>query len=93
MKTILDLGDLGEWEYNVFYNYTPSTPDVYYMTNGDPGYPCDPEEIEIISLRPVSLAAPAVTVSDLTEAAYERICDEISEYEVSSTDMGDYDEE
>lgn len=26
--------------------YLPSTPDVFYLSNGDPGYPGDPEEAE-----------------------------------------------
>ena len=26
--------------------YTPGTPDVWYLRNGDPGYPGDPPEIE-----------------------------------------------
>ena len=90
MKTTLDLGDMGEWEYNVYYDYTPSTPDVYYMPNGDPGYPGDPEEIDITRIEQITAYSPYISVNQLTEAAYERICDEISEYEVSSTDMRDY---
>ena len=44
----------GEEEYTnvgliVEYEYTPGTPDVYTLPNGDPGYPGDPEEIEILS--------------------------------------------
>jgi hypothetical protein len=27
-------------------NFTPSTPDVFYLRNGDPGYPGDPAELE-----------------------------------------------
>jgi hypothetical protein len=26
--------------------YCPATPDVYYLSNGDPGYPGDPEELD-----------------------------------------------
>lgn len=29
------------------YSYSPGTPDVWYLPNGDPGYPGDPEEISI----------------------------------------------
>lgn len=32
------------------YIYLPGTPDVYTLSNGDPGYQGDPEEIDIISV-------------------------------------------
>lgn len=31
--------------------YTPATPDVMYLPNGDPGYPGDPAELEIDEVR------------------------------------------
>lgn len=30
--------------------YSPGTPDVWYLRNGDPGYPGDPPEIDIHTL-------------------------------------------
>lgn len=33
-------------ELIVEYDYSPSTPDVFYLRNGDPGHPGDPEEID-----------------------------------------------
>lgn len=33
-------------ELVVEYTLTEGTPDVYYLSNGDPGYPGDPEELE-----------------------------------------------
>jgi hypothetical protein len=83
MKTTLDLADLGEnIEAEVIYDYTPSTPDVYYMPNGDPGYPGDPEEIDITELWGyLGRHKVQIPLQCLTESAYERICDEISEYE------------
>jgi hypothetical protein len=83
MKTTLDLNDLGEnIEAEVIYDYTPSTPDVYYMSNGDPGYPGDPEEIEITKLF-VNFGRQQIRIplQCLTESTYDRICDEISDYE------------
>lgn len=35
------------FEVAVEYRYLPATPDVYYLSNGDPGHPGDPEEAEI----------------------------------------------
>jgi len=45
----LDLGMLGERDVDFSVNYTPGTPDVYYLRNGDPGHPGDPPELEILS--------------------------------------------
>jgi hypothetical protein len=33
-------------ELEVEYSYSPGTPDVHYLPNGDPGYPGDPPEVE-----------------------------------------------
>lgn len=32
------------------FDYTPGTPDVFYMRNGDPGYPGDPAEVENVEI-------------------------------------------
>jgi len=34
----------------VTFDYTPGTPDVMYLPNGDPGYPGDPDELAIESI-------------------------------------------
>lgn len=47
---IVDLGILGEIEVEVTCAYSPGTPDVWYMPNGDPGYPGDPAECEILKV-------------------------------------------
>lgn len=50
----------------VEYHYSPGTPDVAYLPNGDPGDPGDPEELAIIEatcLAPVRLAGDGVTVT------------------------------
>ena len=31
----------------LYYNYTPETPDVMYLPNGDPGYPGEAAELEV----------------------------------------------
>lgn len=41
-----DMGDI-----EVFFDYSPPTPDVMYLPNGDPGYPGDPEELDIFELH------------------------------------------
>ena len=47
----LNMGDLGEWNVEIEYKYTPATPDVMYLRNGDPGHPGDPAEISLISVK------------------------------------------
>lgn len=46
MVTIPDF----EGELFVKYKYYPGTRDVYYLRNGDPGYPGDPAECEILEV-------------------------------------------
>ena len=50
LTQILDFGVLGEQEVEVTYNYSPGTQDVMYLPNGDPGYPGDPAEFEILDI-------------------------------------------
>jgi len=50
LSQIVDLGILGEIEVEVEYSYTPGTPDVMYLSNGDPGHPGDPAEFEILKV-------------------------------------------
>ena len=37
--------------YRITGDYFPSTPDVFYMSNGDPGYPGEPEEFEVTKVE------------------------------------------
>ena len=55
-------------EVYVTAQYSPSTPHVFYLPNGDPGYPGDPEEVEIISAETAD-----GTPVELTEAEYDLI--------------------
>ena len=50
ISIIFDFGILGEKEVEVKYQYSPGTPDVMYLPNGDPGYPGDPAELEILDV-------------------------------------------
>lgn len=36
--------------FDAVVSYTPGTPDVWYLSNGDPGYPGDPPELEFEAL-------------------------------------------
>jgi hypothetical protein len=37
----------------VFFDFTPGTADVRTLPNGDPGYPGDPPEVEILHVFPM----------------------------------------
>jgi hypothetical protein len=47
----VDCGLLGENDITFEVRCSPGTPDVLYLRNGDPGYPGDPEELEIVSAK------------------------------------------
>lgn len=36
-----------ELEVEVEFDYSPGTPDVMYLSNGDPGYPGEAPELEV----------------------------------------------
>jgi len=46
----LDLGALGEAEIIVDYTYRARRPGKMYLPNGDPGYPDEPAEVEIMNV-------------------------------------------
>ena len=43
--------------------YTPSTPDVMYQRNGDPGWPGDPAELDVTKAWRMRTSAPLVEAS------------------------------
>jgi hypothetical protein len=52
IKTTVMLNDEQETEVKVTveYDYTEGRPAVYTLKNGDPGYPEEPEELEITGI-------------------------------------------
>jgi hypothetical protein len=48
---------------DVKYTYSPGTPDVMYLPNGDPGYPGDPPECVIASCRLILAANPTIYIN------------------------------
>ena len=51
MKRVLKLKTyLGEADCEVVAHYWPGRPGRWYMPNGDPGYPDDPAELEVVSV-------------------------------------------
>jgi hypothetical protein len=52
----------------VEYDYTPGTPDVYYLSNGDPGYPGDPEEFYVTGVKMQGPDKSWINIGELAEA-------------------------
>lgn len=73
--TTLEL-DGEEVEVTVEYNYTPGTPDVRYLSNGDPGYPGDPDEAEVTRVYRLGDKTKTDLRPKLTEETLESLCEE-----------------
>lgn len=56
--------------------YEPSTPDVPYLSNGDPGYPGDPE---LITIDQIHRDGVEFDPDELAESERERCDDQIRE--------------
>jgi len=54
-----DLGDLGEEKFWIDYSYLPGHPGVHTLRNGDPGYPPEGPEIEILHVFHLDDSHPA----------------------------------
>ena len=44
-----------EDEQTITFEFRAGRPAVMYLRNGDPGYPADPDEIEVVSVSPGSV--------------------------------------
>lgn len=89
---IVDLGILGEQTVEVEYDYSPGRPGKMYMRNGDPGYPDEPPECDVVSVR---LVGPVREPLQLLREALENhdpLFDAIGEHEAEQAvaDMDQY---
>ena len=50
-EVLVDAGIMGTLTIDYVVMYSPATPDKWYMPNGDPGYPGDPEELEVLEAK------------------------------------------
>jgi len=70
-----------ELDVVVEFTYSPGTPDVMYLSNGDPGYPGDPGECEVEAVyrtddkKRVKDLMPALP-KDIIEYLFEQACSE-----------------
>jgi hypothetical protein len=67
------LPDSEDRSVEIIASYSPPTPDVFYLRNGDPGHPGDPEEIEVISARALDEGANVAEVEADTDAIEEAV--------------------
>lgn len=58
-------------EVEITFNFTRGRPMVRYLRNGDPGYPADPDEVEVVGVKPVdpALVLPANLQKNLDDWA------------------------
>lgn len=63
---------------DVTYSYTKGTPAVMYQRNGDPGWPAEPPEIEVIGVTVKGIAAPEWFYRIVADS--ERIQDSLIEH-------------
>lgn len=70
----LDFGNLGEHEVQVDYTYSAGRPGKMYMPNGDPGYPDEPAEAEILNVWLHGLDV----LQYLTDNSYDNLLDTIT---------------
>lgn len=70
--TRIDTISWNDKDYKVTWIYTPSTPDVWYLSNGDPGYPGSPEEAEIQEMLDVN-TNKCLDLDKLTDEQFEEI--------------------
>lgn len=84
MKTAtIDYGDL---KWTVEYDYSPPVRGRQYLPNGDPGYPDEPEEIDLCG---VYLANSGTDLLEfLSDTTLERLKEKISYVEESYRDEG-----
>lgn len=60
----------------ITYLFTPGRPAVMYLRNGDPGYPADPAEVELVSAKLVYHPINDAMQKMLDEWAVEFLADD-----------------
>lgn len=58
-----------EDEQTITFEFRAGRPEVRTLRNGDPGYPADPDEVEVVSVEPG--AGDAGVFSDMAQRALE----------------------
>lgn len=101
-STTIELKTGTEVDVVVEYSYSPATPDVFYLSNGDPGYPGDPEEVEVLSITEDKKGGRVIADDEIDEKTFEsleeRICDaardeDEARYEAAMEDRADMERE
>lgn len=83
----LDLGVLGERDVDFAVRYAPATRDVMYLPNGDPGYPGDPAELDILSAKVGGVDITALVPEN--DDLYNRLLVEADEWAREDSREGD----
>lgn len=60
----------------ITYTFTPGSPEVRYQRNGDPGWPADPAEVELVSAKLIKADGFTPTQEQINEWAEEWLWNE-----------------
>lgn len=80
LTTHVDLAN-GEEDVEVVveFDYTRGAPAVYYLRNGDPGYPAEPDDVDNITIHRGD-SGVELSEADLTQKSMDRITERCYEY-------------
>lgn len=78
-STTIELKNGTEVDVEVEYSYSPATPDVFYLSNGDPGYPGDPEEAEILGITEDKKGGRVIDEKEIDEKVFEYLVERACE--------------
>ena len=72
----------GAAPYTVWFDYSPGCPGVHTLPNGDPGYPDEPETLELNEIERLNVTFPITVLTDeQVDFVEQRVRDFIAEQE------------
>lgn len=85
LETWVELNDGELVDVEVYYTYEPGDPGVWTYSNGDPGYPATPDNVEIERLIRIGdddpKAGEEVSYKDVVPGTFSRLEEEALERE------------
>jgi len=84
--TLTDKVSLDEIEFVITYTYTPAIPAVMYLRDGSPGYPAEPAEVDIHSVKVCGVEMIQAIPEQQLEYLYERVLEEAENHDIDYCD-------
>jgi hypothetical protein len=92
-STAIDCGCLGELDAKITFIYTPAERATMYRSNGDPGDPGCPSEVEVLSLTwPYDSSYLSATWDHLLDHTQEELIEELEAFALECITEGDVDD-